>query len=350
MAKEKYPSKSGTGEPFEKDNLQLINGIGPGVEKRLNDVGVFTFAQLAAPSPADIAAAVADIAGMSAERIVKQDWIGQARKLAASETQKEVEVPAVNEQVVTFTAPVEPPTAKEHAPDETLSTESQKDAVPSAAGYRPAMFTVELLLDEHNNVHSIHVMHVQSMREQTWSGWPKAELVDFLGQSAGVNVSAEVPVPAKAEEPVQTPALVAESKPLTPEAAQPGLAGMLHLRDLKIIGTESAGPRRILSREQPLDANLVLDLSEITVPGNTSLNYKASIYGKSQVGDSGWVVGEAEGTIEPADTVTIDVKGNPLPEGIYRLAATVVLTLPGMKPIIKRGMLAVIDGGQVQVY
>jgi hypothetical protein len=99
-----------------------------------------------------------------------------------------------------------------------------------------------------------------------------------------------------------------------------------------------------------LDAHLVLDLSEITVSGNTSLNYKASIYGKNRVDGSGGVVGEAEGTIEPGDTVTIDVKGNPLPEGIYRLAATVVLTLPGTKRTIKPGTLAVINGGRIQIY
>ena len=232
MAKKKYSSTSGTGEPFAKDNLQVINGIGPKVEKRLNGVGIFTFAQLAALSPADIAAAaVTDLAGLSAECIIKQDWIGQARKLAA----------------------------------ESVTSEAHKDV--------------------------------------------------------------EAPV-----------------------AAQPGLAGTLHLRDLKITGNKSAGSHRILSHEQPLDVHLVLDLSEMIVPGNTTLNYKVSIYGKSRGSSSGLVVGEAEGTIKPGDTVTIDVKGKPLPEGTYRLAATAVLTLPGTKRTMKPGTLAVIDGGQVLVY
>ena len=85
-------------EPPEADDLRLINGIGPAVEKRLNSVGIFTFAQLAALSPADVAAAVADLAGLSTERIIKQDWIGQARKLVSesisSEAQEEVDAPA----------------------------------------------------------------------------------------------------------------------------------------------------------------------------------------------------------------------------------------------------------------
>lgn len=68
--------------PPEKDDLQIINGIGPAVEHRLHGVGIFTFAQLAALSPADIAASVADITGLTAERILRQNWIGQARHLA----------------------------------------------------------------------------------------------------------------------------------------------------------------------------------------------------------------------------------------------------------------------------
>src|SRR6266516_8143900 len=88
MASKRSPTVKAA-EPPRIDNLRLINGIGPAVEKRLNGVGIFTFAQLAALSPADIAAAVADIAGLSAERIVKQDWIGQARKLAAESTSSE---------------------------------------------------------------------------------------------------------------------------------------------------------------------------------------------------------------------------------------------------------------------
>jgi predicted flap endonuclease-1-like 5' DNA nuclease len=354
MVRKRSPSDRAE-KPPRIDDLKLINGVGPGVEKRLHGVGIFTFAKLAEFSPTDIAAAVADLYGMSAERIVKQDWIGQASKLAAESTVSEsfkndVEAPTVTEQNVTITAPVEPPTTSEHAPDEAPSSESPKDATPSTVDYHPATFTVELLLDEHNNVHSTHVLHVQSKREHTWMDWPKAELIDFLEQSAGVNILSVEPVLASAEEPEQSPELVAESMPSTGEAAQPELSGMLHLRDLKITGTESAGSRRILSHEQPLDAHLVLDLSEITVPGNTSLNYKAAIYGKSR-NSSGQLVGEAEGNIKLADkTVIIKVTGDPLEEGIYRLAATVVLTQPGMKPIIKRGMLAVIDGGHVQIY
>ncbi|HLZ80089.1 MAG TPA: hypothetical protein VKP04_00520 [Ktedonobacteraceae bacterium] len=80
----KKRSETSRGEkPLKIDDLKLINGIGPVAEQRLQGVGTYTFARLAALSPADIAAAVAGIGGLTSERIIKQDWIGQARKLAS---------------------------------------------------------------------------------------------------------------------------------------------------------------------------------------------------------------------------------------------------------------------------
>ena len=84
-----FNSKSG--QQSEADDLKIISGIGPAVEKRLHGVGIFTFAQLAVLSSADIAAAVADLSGLSAERIAKQDWTGQARKLVLESIPNEVQ-------------------------------------------------------------------------------------------------------------------------------------------------------------------------------------------------------------------------------------------------------------------
>jgi hypothetical protein len=96
MSEERSDTLRSVEQP-DRDDLKLINGIGKAVEDRLHDHGIYTFAQLVALSPADIAAAVAGLAGLSAERIMKQDWIGQARKLTSksvlSEAQEGVEAP-----------------------------------------------------------------------------------------------------------------------------------------------------------------------------------------------------------------------------------------------------------------
>ncbi len=65
-----------------KDDLTLINGIGPAFEKALNTVGIHTFAQLAEQTPENLAARMAT--RITAERIRRDRWIEQARDLARS--------------------------------------------------------------------------------------------------------------------------------------------------------------------------------------------------------------------------------------------------------------------------
>ncbi|BCH21862.1 ATP-binding cassette domain-containing protein [Mesorhizobium sp. L-8-3] len=62
------------------DDLLLIKGIGPVNAKKLNEHGIFHFDQIAAWKKADIAAAEAYLAFDG--RIAREDWVGQAKKLA----------------------------------------------------------------------------------------------------------------------------------------------------------------------------------------------------------------------------------------------------------------------------
>jgi hypothetical protein len=355
MASKRSPTNRAA-EPPRIDDLKLINGIGPAVEKRLNGVGSFTFAQLANLPPTDVAAAVAGLIGLSTEHIIKQDWIGQARRLAAestsSEAHKEFEAPADSELVDKLQALVEqtPPIELTHAVTPLEEPQKDTETMASKEKFHPATFTVELLLDENNYVHSAHVMHVESQREHSWTGWPNTELVDFLSESVELNIPSDEPALANAEKPEQVPALITDIEPPTSVAAKPALAGTLHLRDMKVLTAGSLEPRSLVPHDQPFDVLLTLDLSEITVPGNTPLDYKASIYRKSRSDPSGQIVVETDGTVKPADNVTIDVEGNLLAVGSYRLAATVILALPGTKPTPKSDCVAVIDGGRIRVY
>lgn len=62
------------------DDLQLIKGIGPVNEKKLNAHGIYHFDQIAAWKKADIAAAEAYLAFDG--RIAREEWISQAKVLA----------------------------------------------------------------------------------------------------------------------------------------------------------------------------------------------------------------------------------------------------------------------------
>ena len=68
------------------DDLLLIKGIGPINNRKLNEHGIFHFDQIAAWKRADIAAAEAYLEFDG--RIMREDWIGQAKDLAAKSTGK----------------------------------------------------------------------------------------------------------------------------------------------------------------------------------------------------------------------------------------------------------------------
>lgn len=79
---------SGAGESAESDDLTRISGIGPATAKKLNEVGIFTFAALLKESssilPADL-----DVLGS------KEDWVSwrEQAQLFLDEQKKEAKAP-----------------------------------------------------------------------------------------------------------------------------------------------------------------------------------------------------------------------------------------------------------------
>ncbi len=65
----------------EADDLKLISGVGPVIEKKLNAMGIKKFEQVAKFTPEDIAM-VDDVLSFKG-RIERDDWVSQAKKLAA---------------------------------------------------------------------------------------------------------------------------------------------------------------------------------------------------------------------------------------------------------------------------
>ncbi len=64
----------------KKDNLKLIKGVGPKIEQKLNDLGIYHFDQIAAWDSKTIDW-VDDYLSFKG-RISRDDWVSQARKLA----------------------------------------------------------------------------------------------------------------------------------------------------------------------------------------------------------------------------------------------------------------------------
>jgi hypothetical protein len=66
--------------PQARDDLKAIKGVGPAIERTLNDLGFFCFEQIASISEYDIDRIAERLKGFRS-RIYREDWIGQARIL-----------------------------------------------------------------------------------------------------------------------------------------------------------------------------------------------------------------------------------------------------------------------------
>ena len=62
------------------DDLKLIKGVGPKLEKMLNELGITTFAQIAAWSKSDIEE-ISEKLGSFKDRVTRDDWVKKARQL-----------------------------------------------------------------------------------------------------------------------------------------------------------------------------------------------------------------------------------------------------------------------------
>lgn len=71
----------GQANETEKEDLKIISGIGPFIEKKLNALGIYTFKQIANFNDEDkekVNEAIEFFPG----RIKRDDWVGQAQKLS----------------------------------------------------------------------------------------------------------------------------------------------------------------------------------------------------------------------------------------------------------------------------
>ncbi len=64
----------------DTDDLKLIKGVGPVIEKTLNGLGIYRFNQIAEMSEYDIDRVAQQLKGFRS-RIYREDWVGQARNL-----------------------------------------------------------------------------------------------------------------------------------------------------------------------------------------------------------------------------------------------------------------------------
>ena len=73
-------SKLGEGSAETKDDLKAISGVGPVLEGKLNDIGIFTYAQVSKMTKVEYDL-LDELTGSFPGRAERDDWAEQAKEL-----------------------------------------------------------------------------------------------------------------------------------------------------------------------------------------------------------------------------------------------------------------------------
>lgn len=351
----KHSQPARGGKPPHTDDLKRIIGIGPAVEARLQSVGIYTFAQLISLSPADIAASVVGVAGSSADRIIKQDWIGQARRLMGKSMEKmqdEADKILVEAEIIeSETLLGNEPVAVIEDEVALLETAMPEDGEATMEQSQTATFTVALHFDEHHSVISTRAVNMQNGKEEGWDGWQTGKLVRFFSDQAELHlpeIATAMPAPAP-EEAIdhaieETEATSDEQTILVaPAELEPVLGGAFHLRELELATPGESEQHNLLLSGKPFEASLTLDLAEVKASSAAPLAYTASIYGKRLDSSARSVLGQGQGSIILSDKAAINVQGIAPPQGLYRMGAVVTLTQASGAHVQRPGLAASIE-------
>jgi hypothetical protein len=282
------------------DDLQRIDRISRTAERRLRSAGVRTWADLAARSPEEIAR----IVSVRAERIEREDWIGQAAELAEG-------APPAAEAVE---QPVSPSEDREHYES----------------------FMVTLTVDDDNQVIRTAATHVGTEHEEPWAGWDAERLLGFFaryatlpGRSATTVGAAEAAgevepgppagqVPSESS-PTPVPAPVEESATRAPAPAP-------SLLRFEVVSLASGAVQWLLKAGEPFAVRLTFGAPEGPPSGRQPIGYTARVVATALGGRGQRTVGEEAGQFDPAGATLVELRSDAgLPEGFYQLEGVVLL-------------------------
>ena len=272
------------------DDFQKIQGIGAGIDRRLHDAGILTYQDLAELTPGEIATSLAGVAGLSPSRIASQDWAGQAGRLAG---------------------PASPP-------------------LPSEPDQHYASFHIELLLDVDDSVRRTKVRHHQSGTDEAWPGWDEDRLLALLRDHLPLVTPRQTAEAGDLQSSSAPP--TAEPKTAVPSSGQPETADLpagppsSSLR-VEHLGLTRAGQRsRSWAPGEPTSVGFTLRVGRAGTRDAGTLDFTADVTASSVLGDDQrWPLGTMRGAVRVDEPLSVELTGEPLPRGLYRPEATVLI-------------------------
>jgi predicted flap endonuclease-1-like 5' DNA nuclease len=272
------------------DDFQKIAGIGLAIERRLHEAGIFTYQDLAARSPEQIAASLADVARLSSARIASQDWAGQARRLAG---------------------PAAPP-------------------LPTEPNQHYASFHIELLLDVDGSVRRTKVHHHQSAKDEAWPGWDEDRLIALLRDHIPLlapQQSAEAPGPQSSATPTTNQQEAAAPSRNEMETVKLPVSLPSSFLRIENLGLTREGQRsHRYAPDEPTSIGFTLHLTRASTLQAATFDFTADVTASSDLGDNQrQLLGTVQGAVRVGEPLPIELAGQPLPRGLYRLGTTVAI-------------------------
>ena len=198
----------------------------------------------------------------------------------------------------------------------------RKEKIESPYHQRYATFALELLLNDDNMVRRTKVTHVQSGESQTWAKWVASDVTAFIESKERLHPNALVALEQneKSQQKSDGPEVTTVSPPQTFLNKN-----MSHLSLLGVLRTGNSEYNNQLPSEQPYTFQLALDVSEEGLSRSTLLTYEVFVRAKQLGSGNKAKVGAASGTMCAGKHKVIDVIGEQLTPGIYRLDVGVTL-------------------------
>jgi hypothetical protein len=272
------------------DDFQKIAGIGQAIERRLHDAGILTYQDLAARSPEQIAASLADVAGLSSARVASQDWAGQAGRLAG---------------------PAAPP-------------------LPSEPDQHYASFHIELLLDVDGSVRRTKVHHHQSDKDEAWPGWDEGRLIALLRGHIPI-LAPRQPAGAPGPQSSATPSMDQQDAAAPPRSEMEAVKLPVSLPS-SFVRIENLGLTRDGQRShryapgEPTAIGFTLHVTRASTLQAAAFDFTADVTASSELGDSQrQLLGTVQGAVRAGEPLPVELAGQPLPRGLYRLEAAVAI-------------------------
>jgi hypothetical protein len=322
----------------QPDDLKQIRGIGSASEQHLHKAGIRSFVQLAAMTPDRLGTST----GLSVHRIIKGNWIGQARKLGRQQAQSH------------------------HVKSARVARDHQHYAT----------FTIELLLNEDNSVRRTRIVHIQGSVDEVWPDWDEARLVSFLASQTGLRAGSLdlAPLSALVAPPDQIynvapdssgdePALLSESalsparaatvssaEGFPPPAAKTNLSTVSQANTLVTIPCELDIPQDAIYAGQLFSVRFSMDLNELQRSAHTPLTYTVTVWAKKLGEKSRQIVGDQQGTCISVDKFLYTAEAVITSQGTYRLEAVATLGQPEKESSPQNCFVAAQRSRLLQVY